>query len=148
MTVTFRRATAADVDAVVALLADDVLGAGRESPGDPAYAAAFAAIDADPNQLLVVGAADGAVVATAQVSFVPSLTRGGTWRAQLEGVRVASTQRGSGVGAAMVEWCLDRARERGCRLAQLTTDRQRPDALRFYESLGFVASHDGLKLDL
>ena len=151
MTVAFRRAAAGDVPAIVALLADDVLGAARERVDDLGpYLAAFAAVDADPNQLLVVGesATDGSVVATVQVSFVPSLTRGGSWRAQLEGVRVASSERGSGVGRALVAWCLERAAERGCRLVQLTTDKRRPEALRFYESLGFVATHEGLKLDL
>lgn len=147
----FRRAVPDDVPAIVALLADDVLGAARERLDDPApYAAAFAAVDADPNQLLVVGCSEpgGAVVATVQVSFVPSLTRGGAWRAQLEGVRVASAVRGEGVGRSLVGWCLERAAERDCRLVQLTTDRERPEALRFYESLGFVATHHGLKLEL
>lgn len=137
--------------AIVALLADDALGAGRERVDDlAAYAAAFDAVDADPNQLLVVGVdeGDGSVVATVQVSFVPSLTRGGSWRAQLEGVRVASSLRGAGVGRSLVAWCVERARERGCSLVQLTTDKQRPDAVRFYESLGFVASHEGMKLPL
>ena len=150
MTVAFRRAVAGDLPAIVALLADDDIGSTRERLDDlPAYEAAFAAVDADSNQLLVVGCdGDGTVVATVQVSFVPSLTRGGAWRAQLEGVRVASSARGSGVGRSLVSWCLERAVERGCRLVQLTTDKRRPEALRFYESLGFEATHEGMKLDL
>ena len=151
MTASFRRATLADVPAVVALLADDALGALREELADPlppAYGKAFAAIDADPRQLLVVADDDGLVVGTLQLTFLPYLTHRGGERALVEAVRVASDQRGTGVGRAMLEWAIDQARQRGCRMVQLTTDKQRPDAKRFYESLGFEATHEGLKLPL
>jgi GNAT superfamily N-acetyltransferase len=140
-----RRATAADLDAIVALLADDMLGAGREKPGDPAYAAAFAAIGADPNQLLAVAEEAGRVVGCLQLTFIPGLSRLGMWRGQIEGVRIAASHRGAGLGRRMFEWAIEACRARGCGLVQLTTDKARPDAHRFYESLGFVASHEGMK---
>jgi GNAT superfamily N-acetyltransferase len=148
------RARASDVPAVVALLRDDVLGAGRE--GDPAdeldlapYLAAFAVVDADPHQLLVVvrDPAD-AVVGTLQLTFVTGLSRGGATRMQVEAVRVAGSVRGSGLGAALLTWAADLGRARGAVLAQLTTDLRRTDAHRFYERLGWVHTHAGLKLDL
>lgn len=151
MEVTFRPARPDDLAAIVALLADDVLGSGREHVGaevDPAYVRAFEAIAADPRQLLVVATRGEEVCGTVQVSCLPTLTHRGGERAQLEGVRVASSARGEGVGRAMVAWVVDEARRRGCRTVQLTTDRRRPDARRFYESLGFEATHDGMKLAL
>ncbi|WHT18106.1 GNAT family N-acetyltransferase [Crossiella sp. CA-258035] len=144
----FRRARAADVTAIVAMLADDQLGAGRERPGDPAYQEAFAALDADPNQLLLVAEADGEVVGTLQLTFIPGLSRLGMWRAQIEAVRVSKHQRGGGLGQRMVEFAIAEARSRGCGLVQLTTDATREHAHRFYERLGFVASHVGMKLPL
>ncbi|WP_018698847.1 GNAT family N-acetyltransferase [Amorphus coralli] len=147
----FRRATEADVAPIVALLADDGLGQGRENPGlplDRRYLDAFAALDADPNQLLVVADQDGTVVGTLQLTFVPGLSRLGMWRGQIEAVRVAASERGTGLGGAMVAWAIERCRERGCGLVQLTTDKSRADARRFYERLGFVASHEGMKLSL
>jgi ribosomal protein S18 acetylase RimI-like enzyme len=144
----FRRADAADLPAIVALLADDVLGAGREVPGDPAYDAAFAAIAADTNQLLAVADQEGRIVGCLQLSFVPGLSRRGMWRGQIESVRIAADQRGSGLGRRMFEWAIAQCRERGCGLVQLTTDKARPEARRFYESLGFSASHEGMKLAL
>ena len=144
----FRRAEAADLPAIVGLLADDVLGAGREAPGDPAYAAAFAAIAADTNQLLAVADQEGRIVGCLQLSFVPGLSRRGMWRGQIESVRIAADQRGSGLGRRMFEWAIAQCRERGCGLVQLTTDKARPQARRFYESLGFTASHEGMKLGL
>lgn len=150
--VVFRRARRDDLPAVVRLLADDLLGAGRETVSEPllpAYLQAFDAIESDPNQALAVAQdADGRVVGVLQLTFVPSLTHRGGWRAQIEGVRVAAALRSAGVGERMFEWAIDRARERGCRMVQLTTDRARPDAIRFYERLGFVASHVGMKLSL
>ncbi len=145
-----RRATRADVPALVALLADDPLGAGRETPdGDmSAYHRAFAAIDADPNQLLVAATDGDRVVATLQLTFVPGLSRGGALRAQIEAVRVHADHRGRGLGEALFGWAVDEARRRGCVLVQLTTDKSRGDAHRFYERLGFVASHEGYKLTL
>jgi GNAT superfamily N-acetyltransferase len=146
-----RRATAEDLPRIVQLLADDTLGATRERYADPLpaeYTDAFAAIDADPNQFLLVADVGGAVVGVLQITFIPGLTRLGSWRAMIEGVRVDGSQRGSGIGQQMVTWAIDEARRRGCRLMQLTTDKQRPDAHRFYERLGFVASHEGMKLQL
>ncbi len=144
----FRRARAEDVPAIVALLADDALGQAREAPGDPAYAAAFAAIDRDPNQLLAVAEHDGAVVGTLQLSFLPGLSHRGAWRGEIEAVRVAAPLRGSGVGRLMLGWALAQCHARGCRLVQLTTNAARVDAQRFYEGLGFARSHLGYKLML
>ena len=144
-----REATQADLPAVVALLADDDLGAHREAPGDPAYEAAFLEIDRDPRHVLLVAEAeDGAVVATVQLSFLPCLTHRGRERAQLEGVRVAAVQRGSGLGRALVADAVARARHRGAGVVQLTTDARRPGAHAFYEALGFRPTHVGFKLDL
>ena len=144
-----RQATVADVPAIVALLADDEIGATREKPDDRApYDESFAAIAADPNQLLVVGEHNRRVVATMQLTFIPGLSRRGTWRAQIEGVRVASSARGHGLGEELIRWAVDRARGRGCALVQLTSDARRQDAHRFYERLGFTASHTGFKLAL
>ena len=141
-----RRATAADVGAVVAMLADDPLGAGRESPGDPAYAAAFAQIDADPRQYLAVAVSGGEVVGTLQLTFIPGLSRRGATRALIEAVRVRADQRGSGLGRRLAEWAIETSRARGAALVQLTTDASRADAHRFYERLGFQATHVGMKL--
>ncbi|MEO3472164.1 GNAT family N-acetyltransferase [Roseomonas sp. CAU 1739] len=141
----FRAATAADVPAIVALLADDVLGAARENPGDPAYDAAFAAIAADTNQLLAVAEVGGRLVGCLQLTFIPGISHRGAWRGQVESVRIAADQRGSGLGRQMMDWVMEQCRARGCRLVQLTTDKSRGDAKRFYESLGFVASHEGMK---
>lgn len=148
----FRKAHSGDLPAIVALLADDPLGAAREIAAerpDRAYLDAFAAIDADSNQLLAVAIDDDdRVIGCLQLSFIPGLSRTGMWRGQIESVRIAANHRGSGLGAAMIEWAVEQARARGCGLVQLTSDKQRPDAIRFYEKLGFVASHEGLKLDL
>jgi GNAT superfamily N-acetyltransferase len=115
---------------------------------DAASWRAFEAIDADPRNELIVADEGGAVIGTCQLTFTPSLSRGGAERMTIEAVRVRRDRRGTGVGRAMMAWALDRARERGCRLAQLTTDRRRADAHRFYESLGFVPSHVGMKRPL
>jgi GNAT superfamily N-acetyltransferase len=147
----FRRATIDDLPAIVRLLADDPLGATRETvstPLLPGYVDAFRAIDGDPNHELVVVEAAAAVIGVLQLTFLPSITHRGAWRAQIEGVRVADAVRSSGVGRALFAWAIDRARARGCAIVQLTTDKARPDARRFYESLGFVASHEGMKLRL
>jgi GNAT superfamily N-acetyltransferase len=141
-----RRATAADVAPIVAMLADDPLGAERESPGDPVYAAAFAQIDADPRQFLAVAEVAGEVVGTLQLTFIPGLSRKGSSRALIEAVRVRSDQRGTGLGRRLAEWAIETSREQGAALVQLTTDAGRTDAHRFYERLGFVASHVGMKL--
>ena len=150
-----RHASHADLPAIVRLLADDALGSGRERAGDMApYERAFAAIDADPSHLLVVGellpngAAEGPVGATFQLSFLPGISRQGAWRSQIEGVRVADGLRGHGVGKAMVQWAIEESRRRSCTLMQLTTHKTRRAAHRFYERLGFEASHEGMKLTL
>jgi GNAT superfamily N-acetyltransferase len=149
LTVVIRRAVAEDLPAVVAMLADDPLGSGRESTADlTPYRRAFDVIDADPSELLVVAEDGDDVVGTLQLSFLPGLSRGGALRAQIEAVRVRADHRGRGLGAVLLQWAVDRARRQGCALVQLTTDKSRRDAHRFYERLGFVASHEGFKLAL
>ncbi|WP_405403311.1 GNAT family N-acetyltransferase [Paracoccus sp. Ld10] len=145
----FRRATAGDLPAILALLADDQLGAARENPADVArYRGAFDLIDADPAQLLAVAQDGEQVVGTLQLTFIPGLARGGSLRGQIEAVRVARSHRGVGLGRAMMDWAIVECRARGCALVQLTTDRSRTDAHRFYDGLGFVPSHVGYKLSL
>ncbi len=137
--------------AIVLLIADDGLGRGREDvaePLNPRYAAAFRAVDADPNQLLVVAERDGTIVGTFQLSFVPGVSRLGSWRGQIEAVRVAASARGTGLGGQMMEWAVEECRRRGCSLVQLTSDKVRADAHAFYKRLGFEASHEGFKLIL
>lgn len=144
----FRKATRADVPKIVALLADDVLGSKRERFEDPlpeSYYRAFDQIDPDPNQELVVVESGGEVVGTLQLTILQYLTYQGGARAQIEAVRIASHLRGSGLGTQVFEWAIQRAQERGCHLIQLTTDKSRPDALRFYQKLGFKATHEGMK---
>lgn len=149
MTLTFRKATSADLPKIVAMLADDMLGQSREIVSDPPaepYRKAFAAIEADANQFLAVAERDGEVVGTMQLSFVPGISHRGAWRGQIEAVRVVSSQRGTGLGREMMAWAIGVFRERGCSMVQLTTDKARKDAHRFYDSLGFAASHEGYKL--
>lgn len=150
-TLTFRAARIDDLPGLVQMLADDPLGARREVFSTPlahGYEEAFAAIDADPNNELIVAILDGAPAGMLQLTFIPHLTYQGRWRALVEGVRVSSGARSSGIGGAMLQWAIRRARQRGCVMIQLTTDRAREDALRFYERLGFVPSHHGMKLHL
>ena len=148
----FRPASREDLPAIVRMLAADPLGAKRETCSSPlaqGYYAAFEAIDRDPNNELVVAVSvDATVVGVLQITFIPSITYRGGWRALIEGVRVAAPLRSSGIGRQMFEWAIQRAAHRGCHLVQLTTDKARPDAVRFYEQLGFVASHEGMKLRL
>jgi GNAT superfamily N-acetyltransferase len=149
--IAFRRATEEDVAAIVAMLADDPLGAAREDISTPlaqAYVTAFRAIDADPNQHLAVMTEDGAVVGTLQLTFIAGLSRKGALRGQIEAVRVAAGKRGAGLGQKLFEWAIAECRARGCRTVQLTTDKSRADAHRFYDRLGFKASHVGYKLAL
>jgi GNAT superfamily N-acetyltransferase len=146
VTTEIRRATAEDVPTIVEMIANDQLGARRERPGDPRYLEAFKEIDADPNQLLAVLDKDGEVVGTLQLTFTRGLSRLGMKRATIEAVRIRDDQRGEGIGQRFVEWAIDVAREHGCGLVQLTTDASRVDAHRFYERLGFTASHVGMKL--
>jgi len=147
----FRRAQASDLPAIVAMLADDALGAGREDPSTPlapSYLDAFSAIDADPNQLLVVAVEAGQVVGTLQLTFLPGISRKGAWRGQIEAVRVARQSRSRGVGKLMIEWAIEQCRARGCSFVQLTTDKGRVQAHAFYGRLGFTASHLGYKMAL
>ena len=150
--VQFRFAEARDLKAIVGMLADDPLGAQRESltePMLPAYVKAFEAIDQDPNiELIVAEDPQGLAVAVLQLTFTPSITHQGAWRANIEGVRVACERRGSGIGRQLLIWTIDRVRQRNCFVVQLTTDKQRTDAQRFYNTLGFVATHEGMKLKL
>ena len=148
---TFRPARDSDLPAIVDLLADDALGSGREDPSRPlnaAYLDAFRAIDADPNQLLVVAEESSRLVGCLQLSLLPGLSRLGAWRGQIESVRIATSERGKGYGRMLFEWAIDECRRRGCRLVQLTSDKSRSEALGFYRSLGFTPSHEGLKLEL
>ena len=146
---TLRQAVKADVDGIVALLVDDPLGQSRERPGDPAYVVAFQALEADfNNEIWVLDAGDGDIVGVLQLTFIPGLSRLGALRAMIESVRVGDAWQGKGVGRWLFEQMIERARERGAVLVQLTSDKSRPDAIRFYESLGFVASHEGFKLKL
>ena len=149
--ITFRKAARDDLAAIIAMLADDELGRTRElieTPPADCYVQAFRAIDADPNQNLIVAVENGAVVGTMQLTFLPGISRKGQWRGQIEAVRIASGQRGEGLGRRMMEWAIEQCRARGCGMVQLTSDKSRRDAHRFYDALGFVASHEGYKLTL
>ncbi len=151
MSASFRPARPGDLPAIVRMLADDPLGAKRErfeTPLPEGYLRAFEAIGRDPNNELVVACVDGEVVGVLQLTFIPYLTYQGGWRALIEAMRIDSKHRSQGLGKAMFEWAIARARKRGCHVVQLTTDKARADARRFYESLGFVASHEGMKLHL
>ncbi|WP_433272044.1 GNAT family N-acetyltransferase [Actinosynnema sp. CS-041913] len=144
-----RCATAADVPAIVALLADDEIGAHRETPDDLSpYLRSFAAIDASPRESLVVAERDGEVVGTLQLTVLPGLSQRGMVRAQVEGVRVAGKLRGEGLGEELVRWAVAEARVRGCSIVQLMSDQRRADAHRFYSRLGFQPTHQGFKLRL
>jgi GNAT superfamily N-acetyltransferase len=146
-----RLATEHDVQGIRALLGDDKLGQSREdmsSVGLQKYLTAFAAIEKSPDNELWVADSNGAIVGTWQVTYIPYLSRGGNTRCLIEAVRTASQCRGQGVGKQMMEFALDQARRRGCLLAQLTTDKTRKDAHRFYQKLGFQSTHEGMKIQL
>ena len=148
---TFRSAVNDDLSAIIAMLADDSLGQSREDPKGAAvecYQAAFAAILSDPNNDMIVAVRDNQTVGCLQLTIIPGLSRSGMTRAQIESVRVASTERGHGLGRDLFLYAFEEARRRGADMVQLTTDKVRPDALRFYENLGFTASHEGMKLTL
>nr|WP_154223052.1 GNAT family N-acetyltransferase [Marinicella rhabdoformis] len=133
------------------MLADDPLGALREDaqlPLNSKYSDAFQAISSDPNNELMVLTSDGGTIGMLQLTFIPYLTHVGSWRCLVEGVRVHKDFRGQGLGAELIQWSIDRAKERHCKMIQLTSDKQRPEALRFYEMLGFKANHEGFKLKL
>ncbi|KUN81778.1 GNAT family N-acetyltransferase [Streptomyces griseoruber] len=144
-----RAAVAEDIPAIVGMLADDPLGAQRESPDDlTPYRSALERLTADPNQRLVVAVREGRVVGTLQLTIIPGLSRRGATRSVIEGVRVHADERGSGLGSRFIEWAIEESRRENCQLVQLTSDVTRTDAHRFYERLGFVASHVGFKLQL
>ena len=145
---TYRRAVEADLPTIIALLADDILGASRETKAPDAlksYRQAFADIQNDVNQLLCVVEDESVIVGTFQLTFIPGLARGGAKRGQIEAVRIAGDRRSEGIGEAMFRWAIEQCRARGCSLVQLTTDKARPDAHRFYERLGFEPTHVGYK---
>ncbi|WP_040681233.1 GNAT family N-acetyltransferase [Paenisporosarcina sp. TG20] len=147
----FRVATEKDLDSIVAMLADDVLGSMRERYENPlpnSYIEALEAIISDPNNELVVACDGNEVIGVQQITFTPYITHQGGWRATIEGVRTSASVRDKGVGTELIKWAIQRAKERGCHLVQLTTDKKRPDALRFYERLGFKPTHEGLKMKL
>jgi len=151
MNLDFREARENDIPALVNLLADDELGASREDvsvPLNQRYLDAFHSIERDPNNELTVVEYNGELVGMLQLTFIPYLTHTGSWRCLIEGVRIAKNFRAKGLGSRFIKWAIARASERNCGIVQLTSDKQRPDALRFYESLGFVASHEGFKLKL
>ena len=151
VSVLFRKARREDLRAVLELLNDGKVGNILERIEDPLpkiYDDAFAAIEADPNQLLLVGEIDGRIVASLLLTFIPGIAHQGAWRAQVEAVRVARALRGQKAGEAMMRHVIALAHERGCALVQLTTNKARDDAQRFYRRLGFVASHEGMKLRL
>ena len=147
---TFRNATKNDLELIVAMIADDELGAKRENyqlPLPKAYISAFEQIVSDKNQeLIVVENEQKEVIGTLQLSFLQYLTYQGGIRAQIEAVRIRKDQRGKGIGKTMFVWAIERAKEKGAHLIQLTSDKQRPKAIEFYKNLGFKASHEGMKL--
>lgn len=150
-TLTYREARREDLEMLVALLANDSLGKQREDiskPLNPQYISAFKAIDKDPHNQLLVAERKKQVVGMLQLTFIPYLTHIGSWRCLIEGVRIHADYRGLGYGEQMFQQAIAVAKAKGCQLVQLTSDKQRPEALRFYEKLGFVASHEGFKLKL
>jgi ribosomal protein S18 acetylase RimI-like enzyme len=151
-TLKFRQALVDDLPYIVNMLADDPLGAARERfevPLPNSYFAAFEAINSNPaNELIVATTTDNHPIGVLQLTFIPNISYQGSWRALIEGVRVSSEFRGKGIGRQLFQYAIDRAQEKGCLLVQLTMDKQRTDALRFYQSLGFKDTHEGLKLQL
>ena len=141
-----RMAIQGDVPTILALLMDDDLGKLREDDSLKPYEDAFEAISRDENQFLGIADLGSKPVGCFQISFIPGLSRRGMWRAQIESVRIARALRGQGLGTIMMQWAIVRARERGCGLVQLNSDKARLEAHKFYETLGFKASHEGFKL--
>ena len=151
MKLDFRNATETDISDLVNLLADDDLGVKREDisiPLNQSYIDAFYSIEKDPNNELTVVECNGDLVGMLQLTFIPYLTHTGSWRCLIEGVRIIKNYRGQGFGTEFIRWAIKRATEKNCSIVQLTSDKQRPDALRFYESLGFQATHEGFKLKI
>lgn len=147
----FRRARERDIPTLISMLVDDELGRLREDlawPPDRRYLQAFAEIEKDPNNELIVAENGQQPVGMLQLTFIPYLTYMGAWRGQVEGVRIHRDFRGHGLGTRLIEWAIARSKEKGCVIMQLTSDKQRKDAIRFYQNLGFQATHEGLKLKL
>ena len=151
MDLQYRQATEADIPVLIQMLSDDALGKLREdhsTPVNPCYLTALQHIQNDPNNELTVVESDEEIVGMLQLTFIPYLTYKGSWRCLIEGVRIKKEFRGNGLGTLFFEWAIERAKQRKCHIVQLTSDKQRPDAIRFYERLGFTASHEGFKLKL
>jgi len=146
----FRKADIQDVPHIVQMIANDSLGKLREDYNDPlpeVYIKAFKNIDSDFNQeLIVIEDDDMSIIGTLQLSFIQYLTYKGGIRGQIEAVRVRQDKRGEGIGEKAFKWAINRAKERGAHLLQLTTDKKRPEAIKFYKKLGFAATHEGMKL--
>jgi GNAT superfamily N-acetyltransferase len=144
-----RPAVLEDIPAIVAMLADDPLGAQRESQDDlTPYTAAFERLARDPHQFQAVAVRENRVVGTLQLTIIPGLSRRGSTRSIIEGVRVHADERGSGHGTRLIKWAIDESRRQNCQLVQLTSDATRIEAHRFYEHLGFEASHVGFKMSI
>jgi ribosomal protein S18 acetylase RimI-like enzyme len=151
LVLTYREAELVDIPDLIALLVDDELGKLREDASIPlnsCYRSALEHIEADPNNQLIIVQNRQQLIGMLQLTFIPYLTHMGSWRCLIEGVRIHKDYRGQGLGTRLFEWAIERAEERGCALVQLTSDKRRHEAIRFYEGLGFKASHEGFKLRL
>lgn len=151
MELKYRSANFEDLESLVALLSNDLLGRKREDASVPlnsAYIEAFEAIVRDLNNELLVVELENSLVGMLQITFIPYLTHIGSWRCLIEGVRIHTDYRGQGFGEKIFEYAIEQARNKGCKIVQLTSDKQRPDAIRFYKKLGFKATHEGFKLVL
>lgn len=147
----YRAARPEDLPYLVELIVEDSVISTNDDPADAMaadYRAALAAIDADPNEEMIIAELDGRRVGCFQLSYLPGIMRRGMWRGQIEMVHVQGGRQGQGIGTQMMRWAVERCRERGCGMVQLTSNKKRPDAHRFYERLGFLKSHEGFKLYL
>ncbi len=147
----FRQALQSDLPNLVKMLADDQLGSKREDlsqPPNARYLSIYKIITEDQNNELIVAEINHEIVGMLQITFIPYLTHIGSWRCLIEGVRIHKLHRGKGLGAKLFNWAIGRAKEKGCSIVQLTSDKQRPDAIKFYQKVGFIASHEGLKLKI
>ena len=151
MDLRYRHAVTTDIPVLIKMLSDDSLGKLREdasTPVNPCYLTAMQQIQDDPNNELMIVESAGTTIGMLQLTFIPYLTYKGSWRCLIEGVRIKEEFRGKGLGTKFFQWAIERAKERQCHIVQLTSDKQRTHAIRFYESLGFKASHEGFKLKL
>lgn len=148
---TYRNATAADLPFIIALIVEDSVIQTDDDPADAGHAEyvdALAEITADPNEEMIIVDEDGVAVGCFQLSYLPGLMRRGMKRGQIEVVHVAETHRNRGIGGEMMRWAVERCRQNNCSMVQLTSNKKRTDAHRFYERLGFLKSHEGFKLYL